>query len=130
MLNLFRSLLSRWRRWRRRSFRGVVYVSSDRDPSPMIRDRFLVLVGSTERPKWARFSCPCGCGEILALNLMRSLSPRWEVQVSDDGKADVFPSVHSLPCDSHFWIRHSRVDWCRDDDRADSRWRGGGEHLE
>lgn len=119
MLDSLRSYLSRvllkWRRWRRRSFRGVVSVESDRDPRPLIQARYLVLIGPTEQPKWARFSCPCGCGETLALNLMRSLSPRWEVRRSEDGRADVFPSVHSLPCNSHFWIRKSQVEWCTDE---------------
>ena len=119
MLGALRRHLSRfflrWRRWRRRSFRGVVYVESDRDPRPMVEARYLVLIGPVERPKWARFACPCGCGETLTLNLMRSLSPRWEVRLSIDGKADIFPSVHNLPCNSHFWIRCSRFDWCIDE---------------
>ena len=71
----------------------------------------LVLAGSPERPKWLRFDCPCRCGEVLALNLMASHSPRWAAESHEDGTLSVRPSVDATRCGSHFWIRRSRIDW-------------------
>ena len=92
-------------------FAGVVFVESGVDPAPHIRKRRLVLVGSQERAKWLRFLCPCGCGQIMALNLMRSHSPHWDVTDHGDGTVSVTPSVHATKCGSHYWLRRNRVDW-------------------
>lgn len=35
--------------------------------------------------KWVFFSCPCGCGKIIALNLMSSASPVWKLETGKRG---------------------------------------------
>jgi hypothetical protein len=100
----------RWRR-KRSSFNGFVQIESSADPSADIASGKLVLIGPKEKPKWLRFACPCGCGEILALNLMQSHSPRWSVQIDKDGTMTAYPSVDAQRCASHFWIRHNKVEW-------------------
>ncbi|MGD9729583.1 MAG: DUF6527 family protein [Nitrospiraceae bacterium] len=62
--------------------------------------------------KWLYFQCPCGCGEIVCLNLMRSQSPKWRIELNRIGQYSVFPSVDSQTCGSHYWIRNGRVEWC------------------
>lgn len=108
----FRTL---WRWWRppqrRHEFSGVVFVDSAEDPAREIRRHRLVLIGTAEKPKWLRFACPCSCGDVLALNLMRSRSPHWTVQQHDDGTLTVHPSVDSTTCGAHFWIRRNRIQW-------------------
>ena len=101
-----------WRRKRRYTdFCGVVFVDPGEDPTLALRDRKLVLVGSPQRPKWLRFMCPCRCGQIIALNLMASHSPRWAVEMHPDQTVTVHPSVDATACGSHFWVRRSRVEW-------------------
>ena len=74
--------------------------------------RTFVLIGPTGAYKWAQMKCPCGCGEILAMNLMRSHYPRWEVEVGNEGLFTLSPSVDSKKCGAHFWVRDGAIVWC------------------
>lgn len=96
---------------RKTAFRGVTYVSSMEAADRHVRKSRLVVIGSKERPKWLRFLCPCGCGEVVALNLMTSHSPRWAIREDAKGTLSVSPSADSMTCGSHYWIRRSRVHW-------------------
>lgn len=96
---------------RQQSFPGVSYVSSMAETEGPIQKGKLVVVGAMPTPKWVRFICPCGCGEIVALNLMSSHSPRWTITESADGKLSVSPSIDSTTCRSHYWIRRNRINW-------------------
>lgn len=98
---------------RQDQFQGVGHADSAVEGRPSIGEGVLVLIGPRDNPKWLRFRCPCGCGEELALNLMRSHHPCWTATLHDlDGTMSVSPSVDSTSCGAHFWIRHNRVDWC------------------
>lgn len=58
--------------------------------------------------------CPCGCGRNIELLLIKEATPRWDLQVDGDGRPSLSPSVWLRDgCQSHFWIRHGRVKWCR-----------------
>jgi len=70
------------------------------------------VVGSGPSAKWVRFLCPCGCGSVLALNLMKSYLPRWTMMRDPKNRLTVHPSVHSTTCGAHFFIRSNRVEWC------------------
>ena len=61
--------------------------------------------------KWILFSCPCGCDQQIALNLMQSHSPRWRVDVRSPDSFTVHPSVDATNCGAHFWLRDGRVIW-------------------
>jgi hypothetical protein len=112
LLRLFNSLLTWWRnRKRRRAFSGVAQLESSIDPTSELAAWKLVLIGSPQKPKWLRLNCPCGCGDVIALNLMTSHRPHWSVQLHDNGTLTVMPSVDSKNCGSHFWIRRNKIDW-------------------
>jgi hypothetical protein len=100
----------RWRK-RRRAFKGVIQLDSSVDPASEMAAGKLVLIGPGEKPKWLRFKCPCGCGDVIALNLMVSHYPRWSVEIHKDGTLTAMPSVDAKTCGSHFWIRRNKVDW-------------------
>src|SRR5579862_3701605 len=108
--------LSQLWRWlfppkRKNVFCSVAYVDSISQTDKPLRQGKLVVVGAKEHPKWLRFVCPCGCGEIVALNLMKSHSPRWTVALHDDSTLTVHPSIDSKTCRSHYWIRQNQVHW-------------------
>lgn len=110
--NWIRSL---WRWWfgprRRRRFSGVLIVDSTADAAAELRSHKLVLVGTPEKQKWLRFECPCGCREVLALNLMKSHTPHWTVTGHEDKTLSVYPSVDATTCGSHFWVRRNEIQW-------------------
>ena len=62
--------------------------------------------------KWLFFTCPCGCKQQIALNLMQSHTPHWELEIHTPTKFTVYPSVDSTTCGAHFWLRDGKVIWC------------------
>ena len=99
-------------RRRQRSFRQVCVKLIGESDAAAKSGGILVLAGTVQKPKWLKFACPCGCGEILALNLMTSHSPHWKIEHHSDGTITVAPSVDATKCGAHFWIRRNRVEWC------------------
>ena len=65
---------------------------------------------------YSKFVCPCGCGDILTLNLMDDSPPSWRLNIDPQTKHFSFhPSIRrKIKCKSHFWIIKSQVIWCRD----------------
>ncbi len=57
------------------------------------------------------FKCPCGCGNVIHLNLLNDTSPCWRYKIQKK-KISISPSVRALKgCKSHFWITNGNVDW-------------------
>lgn len=110
-------LINWWRRrrWTTPRYARIIYYDRRADLPTTVEPRTIAIVGSPKRPKWAIFSCPCGTGHEIALNLASARRPVWTVRV-DDGRATIHPSVDSeidlLRC--HFWVRDGRVSWARD----------------
>jgi hypothetical protein len=72
----------------------------------------LFLVGGRSSPKWAVLSCPCGCGERIDVNLMRTRRPTWTL--THRGRSVTLSPSLWLPeerCGSHFWLDDSRIRW-------------------
>src|SRR5688572_11577546 len=110
MLRLFRQLLS-WFQIGRARFH-VVYVKGHAEAKAAAgRSRTIALVGDADTPKWAYLQCPCGCGEALPLNLMRSHHPRWEITIAAHRFPTLSPSVLSTTCGAHFWIKSGVLSW-------------------
>lgn len=71
------------------------------------------LVGEGEYLWFVAFVCPCGCGELVQLNLLPDARPRWSAEQHPDGTVSVSPSVWRVAgCRSHFFLRRGRVEWC------------------
>lgn len=61
----------------------------------------------------AAMLCPCGCGEVIELNLLPQVRPRWTVDQHVDGTLTLTPSVwRQKGCRSHFILRGGRINWC------------------
>lgn len=97
-------------RGRRTSFTSVRTVAGLTSISPAANQ--LVVVASGPTAKWLRFICPCGCRQLVALNLMRSHSPRWTMSIDSADRVTVHPSIDSTTCGAHFFIRSNRIEWC------------------
>lgn len=100
-----------WRRIRRKHKLGkIIYVSSMQE-IPNNLGSSVYIVGYP-KSKWVILSCPCGCGERLDVNLMRSLYPYWIIQIAKK-TITIQPSLYvdKNKCSSHFWIKNSHIIW-------------------
>ena len=64
----------------------------------------------------AALLCPCGCGDVIELNLLGKVRPHWRVREHWDHSASVTPSVwRRRGCRSHFFVRKGKIEWCGPD---------------
>lgn len=71
------------------------------------------LAGEGDNFWAAAMICPCGCSDVIELNLLRQARPCWSVQEHNDGTITLVPSVwRQKGCRSHFLLRRGRIDWC------------------
>lgn len=92
-----------------RHFDDVQVVASTTDARTALAcDRTFVVV---ERgvPRVAMFKCPCGCGDVVTLNLDWRVGPAWRL-LRADNDVSIRPSVwRDDHCQSHFIVWKSRV---------------------
>ena len=57
--------------------------------------------------------CPCGCGDVLELMLVREVRPHWTLSIDRRRRPSLHPSVwRDTGCRSHFWVKDGHVRWC------------------
>jgi hypothetical protein len=86
-------------------------------PVEDIPDRLVpanVYLAGEDNNLWAAaMLCPCGCKDVIELNLLTQARPSWKVQQHSDGTVSLAPSVwRQKGCGSHFFVRQGRIDWC------------------
>lgn len=71
------------------------------------------VVGEGENVWAASMICPCGCKEVIELNLLPQVRPRWAVSLHPDGSVSLHPSVwRQKGCRSHFILSNGQILWC------------------
>jgi len=61
----------------------------------------------------ASMQCPCGCKDVIELNLLTKARPCWAADEHADGTVTLRPSVwRQKGCRSHFVLRKGRIVWC------------------
>lgn len=79
-------------------------------PQEMKRN-VVYLVGERSYLWAAAFFCPCGCGELITLNLLKEARPRWKFHIRW-GRISLFPSIwRKVGCGSHFHVRKGKIKW-------------------
>jgi hypothetical protein len=95
--------------WRRRPYRAEVVE----DFPEHLRARLVYIAGEGGHAWAAAMVCPCGCRDIIHLNLLPDVSPRWQLVMHDDGSVTLHPSVwRQKGCRSHFFVRAGSIAWC------------------
>jgi Family of unknown function (DUF6527) len=91
-------------------------IVEDMSDTKNVSDDEIVFVGSRTKPKWAILKCPCGCGERLNVDLMKTHYPHWSARLEKDGSVSFRPSlwVDESRCGSHFFVRRGRIVWCQE----------------
>lgn len=84
------------------------------DILPRVLNAHTVYVVQDEDVLWqVSFVCPCGCNEILHMNLISDEHPYWRITEHSDSTISLSPSVwRQKGCRSHFWLRHGKIEWC------------------
>lgn len=87
------------------------YSSLDEIPEE-VHENVIYHVGEGKFKWLLVFKCPCGCREVIQLNLLKEARPVWRIKFHDDGDVSLYPSVNrQVNCKSHFNITRNSVRW-------------------
>lgn len=106
--------LSRWTRERiARVWPRPYRAKAVADTLPKkLRRRVLYVVREDGFDEKAAMICPCGCGEVLQMNLLPDERPCWTLTTHGDRTVSLAPSVwRKKKCGSHFFLRRGRIEW-------------------
>jgi hypothetical protein len=79
-------------------------------------DAALVVRG---QPRWLLLRCPCGCDEIIPINLDARAGKAWRLYRGSRSGLTLFPSVwRDTGCESHFIIWRDNILLFGDDDES------------
>jgi hypothetical protein len=88
----------------------VVRAHDQTEALEALKRNTLVIVMPNERPKSLKFLCPCGCGEIVSVNLMPEGGKAWRIIFEPKLGLSLWPSVWlTAGCRSHFILRHNKA---------------------
>lgn len=94
---------------------SINYIAENVDDLPdedKIRSDTIYIVGENYYVWLAAFKCPCGCDELIHLNLLPEASPCWRIYYENEKLISIFPSiVRQKRCKSHFTINRGRINW-------------------
>jgi hypothetical protein len=77
-----------------------------------IKENTIYIIGDEMSPWLLAFKCPCGCTQIIQLNLLKDADPRWKFKITVRKKISISPSIwRTTGCKSHFILRNSKVEW-------------------
>lgn len=89
----------------------VVFVENNpRDEN--VPEKKILVVGEKGYSKWVYMKCPCGCGELVTLSLMKRHSPSWNLKMDRLKRITLSPSIWKKDgCKSHYWIKKGKLVW-------------------
>lgn len=101
-----------------RRYEGVVTVADQSAGREAATAAERIVVVERGLLRWVVFQCPCGCGELVTINLDKRVGPSWRLTRKKDS-VSLNPSVwRESGCRSHFILWNNRVWMFR-------RWRSG-----
>lgn len=105
-----------------RCYTDVVRVRNQTEArAALARSSATVAVVDRDGPRSVLFSCPCGCGDIVVINVDRRAGKSWRFREDERGLT-LMPSVwRTTGCRSHFVLWHGSVWWCHPT-AADVEW--------
>lgn len=70
----------------------------------------IVIIGTKTNPKWLLLNCPCGCNELLRINLSPAMRLAWRINFISDDTLSLYPSVDlESGCKAHFILRANKA---------------------
>jgi len=91
----------------------VIFTNDD----PDFYDEFKIYILGQNSNFWQiSFTCPCGCGDVIHLNLLNDSYPYWKFHKTQKG-ITISPSIRRTKrCKSHFFIKNGKTKWVIYDD--------------
>lgn len=84
-----------------------------KDFPPRVESGIVYVVRDGDEPDSLIFKCPCGCNEIIYLNLLTDTHPVWKFKINKFGLISIVPSVwRTVRCKSHFFLTRGRIIQC------------------
>ncbi|AEE19460.1 DUF6527 family protein [Dokdonia sp. 4H-3-7-5] len=81
---------------------------------PEFIDKNIIYVECNVKSKdywYAKLQCPCGCEDVITLNLMDDVNPCWKLTTNEE-EPSIYPSIwRTKNCESHFWLRSGLIVW-------------------
>src|SRR5687768_14360554 len=88
----------------------IVQVPDQATAMTQLQPGVLVLVKPGDKPKSLKFVCPCGCGQVVSINLMPQAAKAWRISSEPSRGLSLWPSVWlDIGCRSHFILRRNRA---------------------
>lgn len=73
----------------------------------------IYILGENEHIWSLAMKCPCGCGDLVQLNLVPGSRPLWNINKKENGNISILPSIHrTRGCKSHYYVSDSKIQWC------------------
>lgn len=93
-----------------------VYLISRVDDIPGAPENYtFYLVGEGPYIWCGVMRCPCGCGEVISLNLLPEGRPKWSYKIHQNDSVTIYPSIWRVKgCRSHFFLQRGNVNWVTD----------------
>ncbi len=74
-------------------------------------------------PRWLLLKCPCGCNDVIPINLDRRAGKSWRLYGGKDKRISLFPSVwRDTGCLSHFIVRNGQIEMLSEREQFTYRW--------
>jgi hypothetical protein len=90
------------------SLKAIVKARSDANDQLRLRGDAVLVRRDT--PRWLIMLCPCGCNEVIPINLDERSGPAWEYYGGGINGLSVFPSIwRDTGCKSHFIIWYGKI---------------------
>lgn len=106
----FKKIVTKFVEWSKSEYK-CVFV---KDLPKKVGNKIFYIVGEKEQPWLIAFNCPCGCSNLIQLNLLKEAYPCWKYKVTKKSKLNISPSVWRISgCKSHFTVHKSKIDWIR-----------------
>lgn len=117
-LSLLESRASKWGRGvKRKPEYTIEYVESLPEENST-QERIVYIVGENGHYWVAALKCPCGCGDLIQLNLLPAGRYVWRLVVTKESFS-IYPSVDRVfSCKSHFNLTNGNVVWWTSDEQA------------
>lgn len=81
----------------------------------------IYVVGENGYDWLVAFKCPCGCNDVVQLNLLSDGEEVWKVIYHNNGTLSLSPSINRVrKCKSHFSINKNLVWWWKSEDNNSS----------